>query len=227
MAEGVGIYYSRIQAVTDRVFFQLPPDSGLSDAVSVAVQKHIAPDPVDVLQPQKAVLPYQLRDIDPPYFIVFGIDVHISPFDIFHLETQKLADAHPRSGHEADSEIVQMIAVFYETVLQIFIVCLADDIFQKRFLLNPDHGHPALGQVKGFHQTVHGPDAEIDGLRLIVFHQVAFVEHQVVMAEDVVKTEELLCSKEVGLDSAGSHILKCEILLKILQDSGNGILLET
>ena len=95
----MGMNHGGIQPVTDRIFFQLCPDTGLGDPASVTVYEYVTPRPANMVQPFKAVLAHQLGDVDHTYFVVFRINMNAYPLYILSLNLEKLADKHDCGGN--------------------------------------------------------------------------------------------------------------------------------
>lgn len=56
--------------------------------------------------------------------------------DVFHLNLYELTDPCAGCGQKAYYKIPEQLVIPFETGFEILIVCFADDIFQKGFLLH-------------------------------------------------------------------------------------------
>ena len=59
---------------------------------------------------------------------------------MFSLNLNQFADSGSGGGKEADYEIPEHFIVILQTRFKVFVVCFADYIFQKSFLLYTDKG---------------------------------------------------------------------------------------
>ena len=66
-------------------------------------------------------------------------------FDVFHLDLYELAYSCAGSGQKAYYKIPEQLVIPFEAGFEILIICFADDILQKGFLLHSYKRHfPAL-----------------------------------------------------------------------------------
>lgn len=106
--------------------------------------------------------------------------------DVFHLDLYELTNPCAGSGQEAYYKVPEQLVIPLETVFEILIICFADDIFQKGFLLHSYKRHfPALF-ADALQVAVDCPQAQIDGLGLVVLNQPYLVGPQVLFRDTVV-----------------------------------------
>ena len=193
-------------------FVKLPADGRRSHRSPVLIKKQGTVFPPFLLKPDKRISTERSGDIDAPYLVAFGKDIHPPPSHIFDLKEEQLTDPDTGGSHEADDEVVKPIAVPQETPLQIFVIRLADDIVQKCLLLDLQHGDLRLRHVGKFQKTVERPDSQIHSLRLVAFQQITLVQLKIFVAWLVVQVEELANCKGVDDDGVVGHVALCQPL---------------
>ena len=90
--------------------------------------------------------------------------------DVFHLDLYELTDPCACCGQKAYYKIPEQLVIPFEAGFEILIICFADDIFQKGFLLHSHKRHfPALF-ADALQVAVDCPQTQIDSLRLVVLY---------------------------------------------------------
>ena len=117
--------------------------------------------------------------------------------DVFHLDLYELTDPCAGCGQKAYYKIPEQLVIPFEAGFEILIVGLADDIFQKGFLLHSYKRHfPALF-ADTLQVAVDCPQTQIDSLGLVIFNQPHLVCPQVLFRDTVVLRAVLPKGKKV------------------------------
>ena len=89
-----------------------------------------------LLQILQSFLLKNLWNIKSADFASFGVKVKISELHMFNFDLDQLADTRSGCSKVSDHKIPGKITVFFELIFQKIVICIADHIFQKVFLLN-------------------------------------------------------------------------------------------
>ena len=121
----------------------------------------------------------------------------MSQLDVFHLDLYELTDPCAGCSQKAYYKIPKQLVIPFETGFEILVVGLADDIFQKGFLLHSNKRHfPALF-ADALQVAVDCPQAQIDSLGLVIFDQPHLVCPQVLFSDTVILRAVLPKGKKV------------------------------
>ena len=145
VTEGVRVYNHRVNTIPDCQLFQLPRDPSGGDSIPIFVQKNEAAFLVLIVQPRKGFILQSFGYVYSPEFSTLRIQIQMPQLDVFHLDLYELADPCAGCGQKAYYKIPEQLVIPLEAGIKILIVGLADDIFQKGFLLHSHKRHyPAL-----------------------------------------------------------------------------------
>ena len=117
--------------------------------------------------------------------------------DVFHLDLYELADSCAGCGQKAYDKIPEQLAIAFEAGFEILIIGLADDVFQKRFLLHPHKRHFPAIFANALQVAVDCPQTQIDRLWLVVLDQPHLIRPQVLFRDTVVLRAVLPQGKKV------------------------------
>lgn len=99
--------------------------------------------------------------------------------DVFHLDLYEFADPCAGCCQKANYKIPEQLVIPFEAGFEILIVGLADDIFQKGFLLHSHKRHFQALFADALQVGVDCPQTQIDGLWLVVLYQPHLIRSQV------------------------------------------------
>jgi len=117
--------------------------------------------------------------------------------DVFHLDLYELADPCAGCRQKAYYKIPEQLVIPLEAVFEILIICFADDIFQKGFLLHSYKRHFPAFFADALQVAVDCPQTQIDGLWLVVLDQPHLIRPQVLFRDTVVLRAVLPDGKKV------------------------------
>lgn len=98
--------------------------------------------------------------------------------DVFHLNLYELTDSCAGCSQEAYYKVPEQLVIPLEAVFEILIICFADDIFQKGFLLHSYKRHFPAFFADALQVAVDCPQTQIDGLWLVVLDQPHLIRSQ-------------------------------------------------
>ena len=139
-----------------------------------------------IVQPRKGFILQSFGYVYSPEFSTLRIQIQMPQLDVFHLDLYELTDPCAGCSQKAYYKIPKQLVISFETGFEILVVGLADDIFQKGFLLHSYKRHfPALF-ADALQVAVDCPQTQIDGLGLVIFNQPHLVCPQVLFCDTVV-----------------------------------------
>lgn len=106
--------------------------------------------------------------------------------DVFHLDLYELTDPCASCGQKAYYKIPEQLIISFEAGFKIFIVGLADNIFQKGFLLHSYKRHFPAFFADALQVAVDCPQTQIDSLWFVVLYQPHLIRPQVLFRDTVV-----------------------------------------
>lgn len=113
MAERVGIYGIRVDAVFSRVVLQLGVDSPSGDLLSPSVQEKKPAGLAFFLTPHKRLLTEGVREINAPQLAALGVQIQITAVQVFYLNLDKLTDPGPCGSQKPHHKIPQIIFLLF------------------------------------------------------------------------------------------------------------------
>ena len=117
--------------------------------------------------------------------------------DVFSLNLDQFADSGSGGSKEADHEIPEHFIILFQTRFEVFVVCFADYIFQKSFLLNTDKWKLPFVFADTLQVTVHGTKSEIYRLGLVILDQPYLVLTQLFLGDIIVLFSILLDGEHI------------------------------
>lgn len=135
--------------------------------------------------------------------------------DVFYFDLDQFTDPCARGCEKADHEIPEHFIVSLQAGFEVFIVGLADDIFQKRFLLYSDKGLFPLFLANALQITVNSSETQVYRLWLITVDQPHLVSSKVLLRDRAVLGAELPDSKKVGGDGVFREVGAIQVSFKV------------
>lgn len=117
--------------------------------------------------------------------------------DVFRFDLYELADPCAGCRQKAYYKIPEQLVIPLEAVFEILIICFADDIFQKGFLLHSYKRHFPAFFADALQVAVDCPQTQINGLWLVVLDQPHLIRPQVLFRDTVVLRAVLPDGKKV------------------------------
>lgn len=121
-------------------FLQLPGYSSGGDTLAKFVQENEARILMLSFQPDGGTFLQGLGNVNSAQFATFGAEVKIAQLNVLNLDLNQFADSCSCGGKKANDKIPEFLFVSFKAGLEVGVVCFADDIFKKSFLLNLDEG---------------------------------------------------------------------------------------
>lgn len=99
------------------------------------------------------------------------------------------------------------MAVFLQSLFEKLVVGIADYVFKEVLLLYLHEAHFEFLLLDELQILVESLNTEIDGLRLVVFYQIALVGEKILSRHLLVPFKEVGNSPDIGTDGIRSQIL--------------------
>lgn len=133
---------------------------------------------------------------------------------MFDLDLYQFADTRTSGSQIPYHEIPFHVAILLQLALQKLVVSIADNVLQEIFLLHLDRFQLHLFFSKECQILVYPLDAQIDGLRLEVLHQIALVGHQAFMCHAFMPGMIVLYCPEIRCDRIGRQVGLSQVVFK-------------
>ena len=135
--------------------------------------------------------------------------------DMLCLDLNQFANPCAGGREKADHKIPKQFTIPFQAGLEIFVVGLADDILQKRFLLHPDKGLFPLSLADSLQVAVDGQETQVYGLRFVAVDQPRFIRPKVFLRDRAILGAELPNGEKVGRDGVFREVGAPQVSFKV------------
>ena len=139
-----------------------------------------------IVQPRKGFILQSFWYVYSSELTALRAQIQMPQLDVFHLDLYELTDPCAGCGQKAYDKIPEQLVIPFEAGFEILIIGLADDIFQKGFLLHSHKRYFPAFFANALQVAVDCPQTQIDGLRLVVLYQPHLIRPQVLFRDTVV-----------------------------------------
>ena len=119
---------------------------------------------------------------------------------MFNLDLQKLANACASCRQEPNDKVPISFCRIVQLSLEVDVVLIADDIFEKWLLLDPNETKLQFRLPNANGIAVQSQQANVDGLWLEILHKIGLVESKVLLCHLAVERCELSCRIKIRRD---------------------------
>lgn len=168
-----------------------------------------------IVQPRKGFILQSFWYVYSSELTALRAQIQMPQLDVFHLDLYELTDPCAGCGQKAYDKIPEQLVIPFEAGFEILIIGLADDIFQKGFLLHSHKRYFPAFFANALQVAVDCPQTQIDGLRLVVLYQPHLIRPQVLFRDTVVLRAVLPNGKKVR----GYRVFREVCALKCLSNS--------
>ena len=216
--ERVRIHDGGIDLVFDGQRLQVRRDAARGDARAAWVlEQESAFDPVPS-EPVERFRPQGGRNVDAPELSALRVEVQMSQPDVFQFELEQFPDPRARRSEKADDEIPPPLLFVVETLLEIEVIRLADNVLKERLLLDADERDFQIRAAEERQVGIDGQQIEVDGLGLPRFHGPSLEQRHGLGCQPAFLAVELPDGAEIGSDRVAGFV-RCREMRGEVSDS--------